>query len=330
MSMPLLETRGLTKLFPVRRGGLGERGLLRAVDGVNLRLDEGETLGLAGESGCGKSTVAKLLMNLISPTEGTVSFQGNRIDRLSKNDLFAFRRQVQMIFQDPQASLNPRMRIGDIIGEPLRIHRLAAPGEYHERVADLLRRVGLHDSYANRYPHEFSGGQRQRIGIARALAVQPKVIIADEPVSALDISIQAQIINLLQELRREYGLSMVFIAHDLSVVRHLSSSIAIMYLGRIVEWGGRDAVFDHFLHPYTEALISAIPKLSPETGSARIILKGDIPTPLAPPSGCPFHPRCFHAQERCSREIPLPEEKEPGHWAACHFSEKLFRGNGFC
>ncbi len=325
MTTPLLEAVGLTKLFPVRRGLLGEQRFLRAVDGVDLRLEEGETLGLAGESGCGKSTVAKLLMNLLPPSEGAVSFRGGRLDSLGKSELFAFRRQVQMIFQDPQASLNPRMRVGDIIGEPLKIHRLSAPGEYHDRVLELMRRVGLHEGHIHRYPHEFSGGQRQRIGIARALAVQPKILIADEPVSALDISIQAQIINLLQELRRDFGLSMVFIAHDLSVVRHLSSSIAIMYLGRIVERGSRDAVFHRFLHPYTEALISAIPKLSPMEKGARIILRGDLPSPLSPPSGCPFHPRCIHAEAICSRELPTLEEKEPGQWAACHLSLKLFR-----
>ena len=325
MSGLLLETRGLTKLFPVRRGPFGEHQDLRAVDGVDLRLEEGETLGLAGESGCGKSTVAKLLMNLIPPTAGTVSFRGNRLHTMGREELFAFRRQVQMVFQDPQASLNPRMRVGDIIGEPLKIHGLAGAGEYRERVLALMAKVGLTEEQYHRYPHEFSGGQRQRIGIARALAAAPKVIIADEPVSALDISIQAQIINLLQDLRREYGLSMVFIAHDLSVVRHLSSAIAIMYLGKIVERGGRDAVFDRFLHPYTEALISAIPRLSPVAGRERIILRGDLPTPLSPPSGCPFHPRCTHAESRCARDVPELEEKEAGHWAACHYSEKLYR-----
>ena len=294
MSGALLETRGLSKHFPARRGVFGERQTLRAVDGVDLRLEEGETLGLAGESGCGKSTIGKLLMNLIPPTAGRVDFRGSRLDTLGREELFAFRRQVQMIFQDPYASLNPRMRIGDIIGEPLRIHRLAGPGEYRDRVLELMRRVGLNEGYFHRYPHEFSGGQRQRIGIARALAVQPKVIIADEPVSALDISIQAQIINLLQELRHEYGLSMVFIAHDLSVVRHLSSTIAIMYLGRIVERGGRDAVFDRFLHPYTEALISAVPRLSPGDEEPADHPHGRPPeppgSPVRLPVPSPLHP----------------------------------------
>ena len=325
MSCPLLETRGVTKEFPVQRGLFGSKQLLRAVDGVDLRLEEGETLGLVGESGCGKSTIAKLLMNLIPPTRGTISFQGVRLDTLGRSELFAFRRKVQMIFQDPQASLNPRMRVGEIIGEPLKIHRLVSRGEYRDRVVELMRRVGLHADHFNRYPHEFSGGQRQRIGIARALAVNPRLLIADEPVSALDISIQAQIINLLQELRHDFGLSMLFIAHDLSVVRHLSSSIAIMYLGRVVERGGRDAVFLRFLHPYTEALISAIPTLRPGGKSRRIILQGDPPTALSPPAGCPFHPRCCHAQPLCSREIPPLQEKEPGHWAACHFSGKIYR-----
>ena len=327
MTAPLLETRGLTKLYPVRRGLFGEQQLLRAVDGVDLRLHEGETLGLAGESGCGKSTVAKLLMNLVPPSGGAVSFRGEPLGGMRGERLSLFRRQVQMIFQDPQASLNPRMRVGEIVGEPLKIHNLATGNGYRDRVLELLAKVGLHEEHFHRYPHEFSGGQRQRIGIARALAAEPKVIIADEPVSALDISIQAQIINLLQELRREFGLAMIFIAHDLSVVRHVSSTIAIMYLGKIVERGVRDDVFDRFLHPYTEALISAIPKLSPVAGSGRIILRGDLPSPLSPPAGCPFHPRCGHAEERCSRDIPLLEEKEPGHWAACHFSGKLFRNS---
>ena len=325
MKQALLEASGLTKHFTVQNGVFGKSQQLQAVDGVSLRLDEGETLGLVGESGCGKSTVAKLIMNLIPPTAGTVSFRGKPVDTLDRAGLLDFRRHVQMIFQDPQASLNPRMRVGDIIGEPFKIHRIGNRATCREQVIKLLVQVGLSEEHLHRYPHEFSGGQRQRIGIARALALHPKVIIADEPVSALDISIQAQIINLLQELRREYGLSLIFIAHDLSVVRHVSSTIAVMYLGRIVEQGKRDAVFDSCLHPYTEALISAIPRLVPREMNNRIILGGDLPSPVSLPSGCAFHPRCIHAAPLCAQIAPPLEEKSPGHWAACHFSDKIYR-----
>lgn len=325
MSLPLLEARGITRTFAVRKGLMGHPLELRAVDGVDLALAEGETLGVAGESGCGKSTLGKILMDLLPPSSGTVSFRGERLDGMNAARRREFRRQVQMIFQDPYASLNPRMRVGEIIGEPLRIHGIVPSGSIRDRVLELMARVGLDETHYLRYPHEFSGGQRQRVGIARALAVSPRAIIADEPVSALDISIQAQILNLLRDLRQEYGLAMLFIAHDLSVVRHMSSRIAIMYLGKIVERGGRDDVFDRCLHPYTEALISAIPTVVPGGKGKRIILKGDLPSPVSPPAGCPFHPRCVYAEEICTRTAPPLTELEPEHWAACHLSGKLFR-----
>lgn len=326
MSHSLLETKALCKYFPAKSGAFGKSQFLKAVDGVDLRLEVGETLGLAGESGCGKSTVAKLLMGLIPPSEGTIHFCGKALSDLTKGERSSFRKDVQMIFQDPFSSLNPRMRVGEIIGEPLTIHGLAAGAGHRQKVLQLMAKVGLSEEQYSRYPHEFSGGQRQRIGIARALAVGPRLIIADEPVSALDLSIQAQIINLLQELKEEFSLSFLFIAHDLSVVRHVSDRIAIMYLGKIVEMGSREAVFSRLLHPYTEALLSAIPQTRPETGKKRIILRGDLPSPLAPPSGCPFHSRCPYAEPPLCTDVPPPlEEKEPGHLAACHFSSKLFR-----
>jgi peptide/nickel transport system ATP-binding protein len=326
MNTPLLEAVALTRHFTVKSGAFGEKKILRAVDGVDLRLNAGETLGLAGESGCGKSTVARLLMGLIPPSGGEVLYRGRKFADLGREELFSFRKNVQMVFQDPFSSLNPRMRVGDIIGEPLTIHGLASGARKREMVLDLMGKVGLGKEHFSRYPHEFSGGQRQRIGIARVLAVSPRLIIADEPVSALDLSIQAQIINLLQELKSEFSLSFLFIAHDLSVVRHMSDRIAIMYLGKIVETGEREAVFSRFLHPYTEGLLSAVPSIAPEQRRKRIILQGDLPSPIDQPSGCPFHTRCPYAEKPLCVEVPPPlEEKESGHLAACHFSNRLYR-----
>jgi peptide/nickel transport system ATP-binding protein len=326
MRSPLLETVSLSRSFSDTTGAFGKPRTLKAVDDITIRLEAGETLGLAGESGCGKSTLARLAMGLIPPSEGIIRYRGESLAEMGKEQRFAFRKDVQMIFQDPFSSLNPRMRIGDIIGEPLDIHRLASGHAKRARVMELMAKVGLAEEHFFRYPHEFSGGQRQRVGIARALAVSPRLIIADEPVSALDLSIQAQIINLLLELKREFSLSFLFIAHDLSVVRHMSDRIAIMYLGRIVETGERDELFRRYLHPYTEALLSAAPHIAPGSGNGRIILEGDLPSPFSPPSGCPFHTRCPHAERpRCIDTPPLLEEKEPGHFAACHFSSKLYR-----
>lgn len=321
----VIETRHLYRRFSVNAGPFGASQQLTAVADVSITLDSGETLGIAGETGCGKSTLARIVMGLIPPTSGDVLFRNTPLATLTREGLNEFRRSVQMVFQDPFSSLNPRMRVREIIGEPLVIHRLAAGRELRGQVAELMNRVGLSPDLGDRYPHEFSGGQRQRIGIARALASGPKVLIADEPVSALDLSIQAQIINLLMELKQSFGLAFVFIAHDLSVVRHVSDRIAIMYLGRIVEIGGRDEIFSSCLHPYTEALISAIPKIHPAEGPGRIMLSGDIPSPLSIPAGCPFNSRCRYARDLCRIELPPLEEKASGHRAACHFSNEIFR-----
>jgi peptide/nickel transport system ATP-binding protein len=326
MTQPLLETVDISKSFPVRPRAFSRPIQLKAVDGVSLRLSEGETLGLAGESGSGKSTLGKLLLGLLRPDEGEVFYRGTPLAQVSGKGLLGFRKQVQMIFQDPFSSLNPRMRVGDAIAEPLLIHGLAQPSTLRGMVLDLMEKVGLSEEHFHRYPHEFSGGQRQRVGIARALAVSPLLLIADEPVSALDLSIQAQIINLLQDLKNHYALSLIIIAHDLSVLRHMCDRIAVMYLGKIVEAGSTDDIFNGFLHPYTEALLSAIPVIGKTGRPAPPPLKGDIPNPIDPPPGCPFHTRCPYSRpEVCAAAIPDLEEKKPGHYAACHFSADLFR-----
>lgn len=325
MKQPLIETRGISKSFQVKTGPFRGPVPLRAVNDVTLSLNEGETLGLAGESGSGKSTLGKLLIRLLNPDAGSAMYRGRPLDSLHGKDLLGFRKDVQMIFQDPYSSLNPRMRVGDIIGEPLKIHGVGFDEGYRSKLVSLARRVGLTEEHLLRYPHEFSGGQRQRIGIARALAVSPRLIIADEPVSALDLSIQAQIINLLQELKAEFSLSFILIAHDLTVLRHMCDRIAVMYLGTIVETGNAKNVFNRCLHPYSEALLSAVPQVEGNGPKKRIILKGDIPSPLAPPSGCPFHPRCPYAvPEVCSVRVPPLEQKKSGHYAACHFSDRLY------
>ncbi len=302
--MALLEARGLSKHFPVGGGWRTPARWVRAVDGVDLTLDAGETLGIAGESGCGKSTLARLLLRLIEPTSGSLLFEGEDWLRLDRRELRRRRRHIQMIFQDPYGSLNPRLRVGDIVGEGLEIHGLARGAAQRRRVMELLERVGLRAEAFDRYPHQFSGGQRQRIGIARALAVEPKVIIADEPVSALDVSIQAQIVNLLQDLQRERGLAYIFIAHDLRVVEHVSDRIAIMYLGRFVELADAERLGSAPHHPYTRALLSAVPSIDPSQQRNRILLPGEPPSPIDPPPGCRFHPRCPDAVDACRIEVP--------------------------
>ncbi|NUT37631.1 MAG: dipeptide ABC transporter ATP-binding protein [Hamadaea sp.] len=322
---PLLELKDLVMHFTVRGEGtlMRSKDKVRAVDGVSLTLHEGETLGLVGESGCGKSTTGRLITRLLQPTSGQILYKGHDIARLKERQLRPYRRELQLIFQDPYSSLNPRHTVGAIIGAPLRVHDIVPKGRELARVQELLEVVGLNPEHYNRYPHEFSGGQRQRIGIARALAMQPKVIVADEPVSALDVSIQAQVMNLLEDLRKEFGIAFVFIAHDLGVVRHFCDRVAVMYLGRIAEDGPRDELYGAPQHPYTQALLSAVPDLGVARGTppkARIRLSGDVPSPVNPPSGCRFRTRCWKAEDICAEVEPPLEEKAPGLRAACHFA----------
>jgi oligopeptide/dipeptide ABC transporter ATP-binding protein len=320
----ILDIRNLSIQFPIKGGFLGRQvGAVHAVNDVNLQVFEGETLGLVGESGSGKTTLGRAVLKLLPITAGTVEFEGTDITRMGPRQVRPLRRQMQMIFQDPFGSLDPRMTVFQIVSEPLVNFDMGSKREQKTQVQELLRIVGLNPDHINRYPHEFSGGQRQRVGIARALALRPRLVVADEPVSALDVSIQAQILNLLEQLQREFGLTFLFVAHNLSVVRHISDRVAVMYLGHLVELADADTMYAQPLHPYTQALMSAIPLPDPiqERKKERIILKGDMPSPVNPPPACPFHTRCFKARPICGQVAPAFEEKVPGHWAACHFAE---------
>jgi len=327
---PILEVKNLTKEF-YGGGGLfsGERSIVKAVNGISFSINKGETLGMVGESGCGKSTTGRLILRLLEPTAGEVYFDSIDILALNKKEMRSMRKRIQIIFQDPYASLNPRMTVEQIVGEALIIHKLARnKRERREQVVELLGKVGLQPFHLKRYPHEFSGGQRQRVGIARALAVRPDLIVADEPVSALDVSIQAQIINLLQDLQEDMGITYLFIAHDLSVIEHISDHVAVIYLGKIMEIAPSVELYKKPHHPYTESLLSAVPVPDPSTSKKRIVLRGDLPSPLSPPSGCPFNPRCPYKEGICEREEAELREITPGHKSACHFADKLELSNG--
>jgi oligopeptide transport system ATP-binding protein len=323
----LLHVENLVKHFPITKGILFQKqvGTIHAVDGVSFDIYQGETLGLVGESGCGKSTTGRTVLQLYRPTSGAVNFDGVDLVALKGEELRLMRRKMQMIFQDPYASLNPRMTVGEIIGEPLVVHQVANQKEIQERVSNLLEVVGLNAGFANRYPHEFSGGQRQRIGVARALALQPSFIVCDEPISALDVSIQAQVVNLLEDLQNQFNLTYLFIAHDLSMVRHISDRVAVMYLGIIIELADRDTLYLNPLHPYTQALLSAVPIADPvaDAKRKRVILQGDVPSPVNPPSGCRFRTRCPIAETLCAESQPKFRELKPDHFVACHFAERF-------
>ncbi|KMY53107.1 peptide ABC transporter ATPase [Bacillus sp. FJAT-27231] len=323
MTETLLKVENLKKFFPIHGGLFGRQvGEVKAVDDISFYIKKGETLGLVGESGCGKSTTGRMLLRLLEPTEGTIEFDGQDLTKLSKEEMRKMRKEIQMVFQDPFASLNPRHTVEKILEEPLIVHGVKSKEERKKRVRELLETVGLSSWHAKRYPHQFSGGQRQRIGIARALAVHPKLIVADEPVSALDVSIQAQVLNLLQDLQKEFGLTYLFIAHDLGVVRHISDRVGVMYLGQMMELADSEALYDSPKHPYTEALLSAVPIPDVNVKKERIVLKGDVPSPANPPTGCPFHLRCPKVMERCASVRPAFKEVEPGHYAACHLYDE--------
>ena len=318
MSEPLIEVKGLKKYFPVLRGWRQEKSFVHAVDGVDFSIRQGETLGLVGESGCGKTTVGRLVLKLIEPTEGDIFFEGTNLAHLDKNQIHPMRRFFQIIFQDPFASLNPRMTVSEIVGRPMEIHGLTKRSRRDEKVCQLLESVGLRQEHLGRYPHEFSGGQRQRIGIARALATEPKLIVADEPTSALDVSVQAQILNLMKYLQKDFGLTYLFISHNIGVIRHISDRIGVMYLGKVVEMAEKRRLFESPAHPYTKALLAAVPSLDPGKKVEEVILEGDVPSPINPPSGCRFHTRCRYALPGCYDEEPFFHQVEDGRWVACH------------